>query len=240
MIGRRQFLELLSGLVGQSFLDGGPSRFVKDERFVSVDLGLTFCKPSGWIFIAPEQLAREAEDIGRARGRSALSPSVMNISKEPWGGTPKRFTPGINVWSYDDSRFDSLDSMVDATLCSHGFYQDFRVTADPKPTTIGGCASFDFVTEFTFDTVGIDRPTDVRDRFICIRHGRRFLQIALCDSPSTGKAEDAAFKSFLSSLVIAEPTQNVEQGSAGQPATRSESDPEGGDKPQPESEVRSR
>ncbi|MBK1884795.1 hypothetical protein JIN85_20465 [Luteolibacter pohnpeiensis] len=34
--------------------------------------------------------------------------------------------------------------------------------------------------------------------------------------------------------------QQAEQGSAGQPATRSESDSEGGDKPQPESEGRSR
>jgi len=34
--------------------------------------------------------------------------------------------------------------------------------------------------------------------------------------------------------------QKVEQDSAGQPATRSESDFEGGDKPQPESEGRSR
>jgi hypothetical protein len=34
--------------------------------------------------------------------------------------------------------------------------------------------------------------------------------------------------------------KKVEQGGAGQPATRSESDSEGGDKPQPESERRSR
>jgi hypothetical protein len=33
---------------------------------------------------------------------------------------------------------------------------------------------------------------------------------------------------------------NSEQVGAGQPATRSESDPEGGDKPQPEAEGRSR
>jgi hypothetical protein len=37
-----------------------------------------------------------------------------------------------------------------------------------------------------------------------------------------------------------EESSNAEQGSAGQPATRSESDSEGSDKPQPESEGRSR
>ena len=212
MINRRHFLELLGGLVGQSFLDCSPCRFVKEERFVSLDLGLTFCKPSGWIFITPEQLAKETVDIGKARGRSALSPSVMNISKEPWGMTLKRFTPGINVWSYDASWFESLDAMVDWTLNSHGFYQDFCVTSEPKSATIGGCGSVDFVTEFTFDTVGIDRPTDVRDRFLCIEHELRYLLITLCDSPSTGKAEDANFASFLDSLVIAEPLQEeVEQ-----------------------------
>ncbi len=33
---------------------------------------------------------------------------------------------------------------------------------------------------------------------------------------------------------------NAQQGGAGQPATRAESEPEGGDKPQPEAEGRSR
>ena len=207
MISRRHFLELLGSLVGQAFLDDTPCRFVKEERFVSLDLGLTFCKPSGWIFITPEQLAKETEDIGKARGQSALSPSVMNISKEPWGMTPKRFTPGINVWSYESSWFESLKSMADWTLHSHVFYRDFCVTSSPKPAMIGGCGAIDFETAFTFDTVGINRPTYVRDRFLCIEHGLRFLLITLCDSPSTGMAEDANFMSFLNSLVIAEPLQ---------------------------------
>lgn len=212
MISRRHFLELLGGLFGQSFLDSSPRRFIQAERFVSLDLGLTFCKPSGWIFISPEQLARETEDIGIAVERSALSSSVMNISKEPWGMTPKRFTPGINVWSYEAAWFDSLNSMVDWTLDFHAFYRDFCVTSEPKPATIGGCRSIDFMTEFTFDTVGIDRPTRVRDRFICIEHGLRFLLITLCDSPATGKTEDSNFASFLDSLVITEPWQEVEAG----------------------------
>lgn len=47
---------------------------------------------------------------------------------------------------------------------------------------------------------------------------------------------DQAFRDPTTFLTNENP---AEQGSAGQPATRSESDSEGGDKPQPESEVRS-
>jgi len=205
MLGRRQFLKLLGGLVGPDLLRGMPVRFVQNERFVSTDLGLTFCKPHGWVFISPEQLALETADIGSAHDRLDLDPSVMNISKEPWSTTPKRFTPGINVWSYSNKMFHDLDHMVQWTRAGHAMYSDFKITKDVCAITLAGCPAFDFVAEFNFDTLGFDRPVPVRDRFICVAQGNRFLLITVCDSPQTGKDEGPAFSSFLQSLVIAEP-----------------------------------
>ena len=205
MIGRREFLELLGGLIGQSVLSVSPARFVQEERFVSTDLGITFCKPTSWIFIPPETLAEEAKSIGDAVDMTGLSPSVMNISKQEWQTNPKRFTPGINIWSFDEGYFSGISEMAEHVSDSHKMYRDFRVIRDFEALSIAGCPAVDFQTEFTFDTAGIDRPTQVRDRFVCVQHQDRFLEIALCDAPSSGFDEVDAFSDFLKSLVIAEP-----------------------------------
>jgi hypothetical protein len=205
MLSRRDFLELLGGLLGQSILSSSSARFIQEERFVSKDLGITFCKPAHWVFIPPEVLAKEARDIGDAVGASCLSPSVMNISKEAWQYNPKRFTPGINIWSFEEEYFDSLLEMAEYVRNSHKMYRGFRVTREYENTEIAGCPAIAFTTELIFDTKGIDRPTQIRDRFVCIQHEERFLEIALCDAPGSGLQEEESFAEFLQSLVIAEP-----------------------------------
>jgi hypothetical protein len=57
----------------------------------------------------------------------------------------------------------------------------------------------------------------------------------LMDNHTNGKMKPDEFRS-----ILLEYQNQAEQGSTGQPATRSESDSEGGDKPQPEAEGRTR
>jgi hypothetical protein len=197
---RRNFLELVGGWLGTTTLSEASQRIVHEDLFIAKDLGVAFQKPRRWIFIAPETLAREADDIGEAVGMESMSPSVMNISKEPWTVNPKRFTPGINIWSHPRDQFDSAMTCLNDFEDSQSFYPDFISTGTIHNRQLKDGLAIASNCEFTFTTIGLDRPTPVRCEMIVIEQASNYLQILLCDSPPFGFVESTAFDAFLQSI----------------------------------------
>ena len=198
-LSRRAFLEIVSGWLGAATIGIESQRIIRDDYFVAADLDAAFIKPSGWIFIPPTALAREAADIG-IEASMEMSPSVMNISKEPWSTNPKRFTPGINIWCHPRPSFDSSVECLERFEQSQSFYPNYHLTSSGEICTLKDGTAIGSTSEFIFTTVDLDRPTPVRCRFVVVEQPRNYLQISLCDSPAFDHDESTRFAEFLSSL----------------------------------------
>lgn len=199
-LDRRAFLELASGWIGGNALSGGAYRAIHDDCFVATDLELALRKPHNWIFIPPETVALEATDIGRAASTGGMDPSVMNISKTPWASNPKRFTPGINIWTKPSGIFDHPSECCYSLAASQSFYRDYQITTEPQPVALQDGEAWQCGLSFTFDTLGIDRPTPLRCRAVAIEQASHFIQMLFSDSPSSGFDESLTFDQFLYSL----------------------------------------
>jgi hypothetical protein len=199
---RRTFLELVGSWLGGSALGLGAQRVIHENYFVAADLHAAFVKPSNWIFIPPETLVAEANEIGRAAflGDLGEDASVMNISKEPWRTNPKRFTPGINIWYRPRAWFATPAACLRSFEDSQSFYPDFKVTVPAEACTLQDGTALGSTCKMTFTTIGIDRPTPVRCRLVVVEQPLNYLQISLCDAPELGRDESALFGSFLRSI----------------------------------------
>lgn len=190
----------MAGWIGTVALGDGMRRIIQDDYFVAADLGAAFNKPSSWVFIPPERLAREAADIGTALGVNMDSPSVMNISKEPWSTITKRFIPGINIWRYPRSTFGRAENCLLHFEGIQRSYADYRLTKRFQNCVLQDGTALSSTCEFIFTTLGIDRPTPVRCHLVVMEQPDAFLQVSLCDSPALGYEEDELFNNFLQSL----------------------------------------
>jgi len=168
------------------------------------------------------------------------SEAVLNLTEKieypsiEWKDSGKDFKISTKI-----SEFGTIMKVV-PFLDYDSSYVDLRyeILHDENPPTIRTVDIRDGDGRAMKPTV-IRRATKTFESDSVIKAGGSLL--VACFTSSTGQPEDPlTFRMvFLSAKVLGQ-TPKAEQAGAGQPATRSESDPEGDDKPKPESEGRSR